>query len=620
MPVARVRDVVDRRLAIVLVACTALYGWFVWTASFTFRGERWFTLFDDAMISMTYARNLAEGDGLVWNPGQPAVEGYTNPLWTVLMAGLHRIGLPVNLVPLAVSVVGIALLLVAVVLAAALAARLAPSSRSAPVAAGVLVGLFWPLVYWTLRGMEVGLVAVVVLSLVWLALRVEAEGAAPKVVVALCVVAAVGLLTRDDVLVPVVVVGAWLAWRLGGSTRWRAVLPLVATVVVVTVAHVGWRLAVYGEPLPNTYYLKVSGQPLAPRLERGFGTFAAVLLADLVLALVVVGVGLRGRIWRDRSLLLCGLLVVALGGYSVSVGGDAWEWARLTNRYLTPAAVLLLVLVGVAAEPFVARVRASSRPMAALVVLAVVALAFGLVDSIVGAAVGGPLEAWLGVTTTTRADAVTAIAVVAVVAVAVVLLVGRRTVPESASTTRLAGLVVALVLVATVANGWRSFLESDGGFYVGRNQGATAFGVALGEVTAPDASIAVVWAGAPIYYSRRTGVDLLGKMDPVIAHGPHHEGAPMYPGHDKYDFDHSIGALRPDVVAQYAWFTDDTVDHLLAWGYQPYRLDPSRFGDVLSLDVPRAMLWVRDDSTTVDRSLLVPVPVDEARRTVTATT
>ena len=86
MPVARVRDVVDRRLAVVLVACTALYAWFVWTASFTFRGERWFTLFDDAMISMTYARNLAGGDGLVWNPGQPAVEGYSNPLWTILMA------------------------------------------------------------------------------------------------------------------------------------------------------------------------------------------------------------------------------------------------------------------------------------------------------------------------------------------------------------------------------------------------------------------------------------------------------------------------------------------------------------------------------------------------------
>lgn len=40
---------------------------------------------DDAFISFRYARNLAEGNGLVWNLGE-RVEGYTNFLWTVAMA------------------------------------------------------------------------------------------------------------------------------------------------------------------------------------------------------------------------------------------------------------------------------------------------------------------------------------------------------------------------------------------------------------------------------------------------------------------------------------------------------------------------------------------------------
>ena len=35
-----------------------------------------------------YGRSLAEGHGLVWNPGEQ-VEGYTNFLWTVLMAVVH---------------------------------------------------------------------------------------------------------------------------------------------------------------------------------------------------------------------------------------------------------------------------------------------------------------------------------------------------------------------------------------------------------------------------------------------------------------------------------------------------------------------------------------------------
>src|SRR5262245_54883150 len=37
---------------------------------------------DDAYISYRFARNLARGLGLVYNPGE-RVEGYTNFLWTV---------------------------------------------------------------------------------------------------------------------------------------------------------------------------------------------------------------------------------------------------------------------------------------------------------------------------------------------------------------------------------------------------------------------------------------------------------------------------------------------------------------------------------------------------------
>jgi hypothetical protein len=44
-------------------------------------------LFDDAMISMRYARNFAEGYGLIWNPGQAPIEGYTNWLWTLCKTG-----------------------------------------------------------------------------------------------------------------------------------------------------------------------------------------------------------------------------------------------------------------------------------------------------------------------------------------------------------------------------------------------------------------------------------------------------------------------------------------------------------------------------------------------------
>ena len=48
---------------------------------------------DDAGITFVYARNLAEGFGLVSQPGMPPVEGYSNPLWLVIMVPFFWLGL-----------------------------------------------------------------------------------------------------------------------------------------------------------------------------------------------------------------------------------------------------------------------------------------------------------------------------------------------------------------------------------------------------------------------------------------------------------------------------------------------------------------------------------------------
>jgi hypothetical protein len=47
---------------------------------------------EDAFISFRYARNWVNGAGLVWNPGEAPVEGYTNFLWVALAAGMLALG------------------------------------------------------------------------------------------------------------------------------------------------------------------------------------------------------------------------------------------------------------------------------------------------------------------------------------------------------------------------------------------------------------------------------------------------------------------------------------------------------------------------------------------------
>src|SRR5207248_5456755 len=101
---------------------------FIARSAFTVNGHLYFTLFDDAMISMRYARNLADGHGLLWNPGQPAVEGYTNFLWTLWMAVLHLLPVTESKIALVVMLSGVLLLAANVMIVRRIAEHLSHGS------------------------------------------------------------------------------------------------------------------------------------------------------------------------------------------------------------------------------------------------------------------------------------------------------------------------------------------------------------------------------------------------------------------------------------------------------------------------------------------------------------
>ncbi len=86
-------------------------------------------LYDDAYITLRYARNFAAGQGLVYNPGEPPVEGYTNFSLTVLLAGAAKLGLPLVATARAVS---------SVAAVAVVAATYRLTSRVLPEAPGIV--------------------------------------------------------------------------------------------------------------------------------------------------------------------------------------------------------------------------------------------------------------------------------------------------------------------------------------------------------------------------------------------------------------------------------------------------------------------------------------------------
>jgi hypothetical protein len=123
------------------------------------------------------------------------------------------------------------------------------------------------------------------------------------------------------------------------------------------------------------------------------------------------------------------------------------------------------------------------------------------------------------------------------------------------------------------------------------------FGLEINEFTSEGASVATLYAGAPVYYSNRSAIDLLGKSDIAIARNrtpPITKGHPFsefFPGHNKYDFDYSVGLLRPDVVAQHLNLPGE-LESLSRWGYTKF------------CTIGGEQIFVRDDSENVNRLLL----------------
>jgi hypothetical protein len=546
---------------VALLASAAFSALFIARSSVHVRGRTWWPLFDDAMISMTYGRNLADGHGVRWLPGGERVEGITNLLWTLVMAGAHRLPIADRHAGLVMMVVGAVLVLVAGLLAHRLAWRLSPDATRAPAIAVWLVALAYPLTYWTLRGFEVGLLAVCSLALVLIALdlrdRPSARGA-----LALAAVALLGLGTRLDfaLTLGVVLAGILAGIRAPATARFVGLAGLLIGAGMAAIAI--WRNAYFGHLVPNTLALKVGGVPLSLRLSRGSAwllfSVAVSLGAALALALPTLERLRRTMSTAALGRWVCMGVLAGQAAYSVFVGGDAWEWMRYANRYLTQALPLLLCVSAVGIERLTGpggRAMLAARREASFVtacVLAVMATAGWAFD----------LEFYGQPETAVSLDPAVVLVVFAVVVGLVPRLVGLKG-------SAWAGAALTASLVAVLFLPAASWWWLHNGAHVDDDAEMVKLGTMIREVTTPDAEVAVVWAGTPVYVAQRPAVDLLGKNDQRIAElDPRVDEIDWYPGHMKWDYDISVfNDDPPDLLAQIYNPTREEVERLLYTGY-----------------------------------------------------
>jgi len=548
-------------------------------------GESYYVLFDDAMISMTYARNLAEGNGLTWHPDSPPVEGFTNPLWTVLMAAVHVLPIHESKTSLAVMFANIPLLLVLMMLASRISEELKPGDTAARSLSAVLAGTYYGMAYWSLRGMEVGLMSVLVLWAFLLVLRMARE-TTPMRALSLCGVLVLLVLLRMDGVVPGLVLAAGAYWMMKG--RVCTCMPIAmacfmgAALGVLTI----WRHQYYGEWLPNTYYLKLTGAPLLERWGRGLRVLTDVLWQHLwwPLALSLFELFRAQRTRRmNKGALVAFTLFVVQCAYSAHVGGDAWEGLQLANRYICVAMPLLTLLAAHGLLRAVREFRDHPGLRVGLLRLAIIAASIEAIAS------AGRLLVIKDVSADIVPPALSAsryIVAASVAAIGLGLLIASRRFSEAlgsaahrhmfperlarafngnAATLRAltaAALVLWLPLNFNAVQRW----VYEGAAVESAEPDMLRLALYLRATTPPEATAAVTWAGTIPYFSRLHCYDFLGKCDPVIARME--QARDFYPGHNKWSFQHTVVKLRPSLIVQTPHNTKADIDLLLANNYR----------------------------------------------------
>src|SRR5262249_14306331 len=203
----------------------------------------------------------------------------------------------------------------------------------------ILTAAYFPLVHWSVMGMETALQALLITAAVKLTLDI-AWGRARRFT-ALSAVAATALSLRLDMALGLCACAAYL-WPALRRSRAREWLPGAALVAAAVLGYEAFRLAYFGDPLPNTYYLKLTGSPVGPRAAHGLAMwleFARPIAPPLV---AVPG----GAPWLGPThppVLPPPANVPLPPLYSLYVGGHRYHYYAAANRFVAPFVPLLFV-------------------------------------------------------------------------------------------------------------------------------------------------------------------------------------------------------------------------------------------------------------------------------------
>ena len=316
------RSRLDPLFAAALLATLVVLALHAWSYRF---------LTDDAFISFRYARNLAEGHGLVFNPGFERVEGYTNFLWVLILAGLARLGVAPEAAANPLSLLATVALWAAVAWFALRNAS-AGAARWYALGAPLALALNRSVAIWSTSGLETRWFELLIVCAIfrWIVELERWKAGEPARPVASWLFGLAAWTRPDGLLFASLSFGLGAIWlararRLEMRRLAFAWWPFAALVAGQSL----FRLLYYGDWLPNTWYAKVGG---ALWWSSGLRYLGAIVLEYALWLWIPVAVwGAVALVKRGQGLvaLLFAGTVVPYVLYVAAIGGDHFEYRLL---------------------------------------------------------------------------------------------------------------------------------------------------------------------------------------------------------------------------------------------------------------------------------------------------
>ena len=271
--------------------------------------------FEDAAMIMRYAEHLAAGHGIVWNIGEPPVDGATDFLFLLIVSGLH------GLLNIEIEYVIRGVAFTAHYLTVGLIFLFMRKQQGAPLTASFFTALYFaigPGLFYTAAYFGTPVFGLFIAASWMLAQRIIAQqGASTGLIIGytLCCFTT-GMIRPEGVLICI-----FMALTILVTVPLKNIKSLVITYIVAHLvlgaAYIAWRWSYFGHPLPNPFYKKGGGSLHMIGLQRSLENS----LSFLYLAIPTYIYGLINSSTRRLAI-----------GFGVTIGGTMAMWMLLSNE------------------------------------------------------------------------------------------------------------------------------------------------------------------------------------------------------------------------------------------------------------------------------------------------